>query len=193
MPSGQCRLNAYLLLMRALIVILGFLCSPGQADPLSLAGQPGVVVLMRHATAPGGGDPAEFVLGDCTTQRTLSEAGREEARAIGAQMRAAGVQFDVILTSEWCRTRETAELLGLGPVTPFAPVNSFFGNRQDGPRQTGDTLAYLATLPAEARVLIVTHQVNITALTGIVPRSGEAVITRRDGTALVVQDRLPPP
>lgn len=193
MPSGHRGLNAYLSPMRAFVLIFGLLCSPVQADPLLMAGQPGVVVLMRHATAPGGGDPAEFALGDCTTQRTLSDAGREEARAMGAQLRAAGVQFDVILTSEWCRTHETAELLGLGAVTPFAPVNSFFGNRQHGPRQTEDTLAYLMALPAEARVLIVTHQVNITALTGIVPRSGEAVITRRDGTALVVQDRLPPP
>ncbi|MCU0900434.1 MAG: histidine phosphatase family protein [Cypionkella sp.] len=180
--------------MRYIIfAVLLMLAAPLRADPLVAAGQPGAVLLMRHAIAPGGGDPEGFVLGDCGTQRNLSDEGRAQARAIGAQLRAAGLRFDAVLTSEWCRTTETAVLLDLGPVTPFAPVNSFFDNRQDGPRQTAETLAYLATLPPDARVLIVTHQVNITALTGVTPRSGETVVTRRDGDRLSVEGRLPPP
>ena len=169
------------------------LAGPLRADPLVAAGQPGAVLLMRHAIAPGGGDPAGFVLGDCRTQRTLSDQGRAQARAIGDRLRAAGLRFDVILTSEWCRTRETAELLGLGPVTAFPPVNSFFANRQDGPRQTAETLDHVSRLPPEARALIVTHQVNITALTGVTPQSGETVVARRDGARLIVEGRLPPP
>ena len=179
--------------MRVLwLCLLLLLPMPLRADP-QLLSQPGVVVLLRHATAPGGGDPPGFTLGDCATQRNLSDAGRAEAREIGARMRAAGAAFDVILTSEWCRTSETAALLGLGPVTPFPPANSFFDNRQDGPRQTAETLAHLATLPPDARVLIVTHQVNIQGLTGISPRSGEAVIASRDSDRLRVEGRLPPP
>ena len=131
-------------------------------------------------------------LGDCTTQRNLSDAGRAEARAIGARFRAAGIGFDHILTSEWCRTSQTADLLDLGPVTPFPPANSFFADRSQADRQTAEVLAHLAALPDGDRVLIVTHQVNITALTGIVPRSGEIVITRRTGTGLEVAGRLPP-
>lgn len=148
---------------------------------------------MRHATAPGTGDPAAFRLGDCSTQRNLSPSGRDEARAIGARLQAAGITFAQILASEWCRTTETAELMGLGPVTAFPPANSFFSTRQDEPRQTRQMLDHLASLPDDDRVLIVTHQVNITALTGIVPRSGEIIITRMQGDALRVLDRLPPP
>lgn len=159
---------------------------------MAAAAAPGTVLLMRHATAPGTGDPATMRLGDCSTQRNLSDAGRAEARAIGDRFRATGIGFDRILTSEWCRTTETARLLGLGPVTPFPPANSFFSNRAAADRQTAAVLAYLASLPAGDRVLIVTHQVNITALTGIVPRSGEIVITRRAGKGLEVLGRLPP-
>lgn len=168
------------------------LAQPLRADPMAAAAAPGAVLLMRHATAPGTGDPAGFRLGDCSTQRNLSDTGRAEARAIGARFRAAGVGFDRILTSQWCRTAETADLLALGPVTPFPPANSFFADRAQGPAQTAAVLAYLASLPEGERVLIVTHQVNITALTGVVPRSGEIVITRLEGGGLVVTGRLPP-
>lgn len=131
-------------------------------------------------------------LGDCSTQRNLSDAGRAEARAVGDRLRAAGVKFDRVLSSEWCRTIETAKLLALGPVTPFPPANSFFSDRSIADRQTADVLAYLENLPKGERVLIVTHQVNIAALTGIIPRSGEIVIARRNGPVLLVLDRLPP-
>lgn len=163
-----------------------------RADPLDAARLPGVVLLMRHATAPGTGDPSDMRLGDCTTQRNLSDVGRDEARAIGTRLRQAGVSFGRVLASEWCRTTETAMLMGLGPVTPFPPANSFFSDRQSADQQTDDLLAHLAGVPADERVLIVTHQVNITALTGIVPRSGEIIVTRREGPGLVVLDRMPP-
>lgn len=178
--------------MRMLALCLLLLAAPVQADPMAIAGTPGAVLLMRHATAPGTGDPADMRLGDCSTQRNLSDEGRAEARRIGDRFRAAGIGFDRVLTSEWCRTTETADLLSLGPVTAFPPTNSFFSDRSTADRQTEEVLDYLAGLPADERVLIVTHQVNITALTGIVPRSGEVVITRRTGDGLEVLGRLPP-
>jgi len=116
---------------------------------MAAAAQPGAVLLMRHATAPGTGDPPGMRLGDCTTQRNLSDAGRNEARAIGARFRAAGIAFDHIMTSEWCRTAETADLLDLGPVTPFPAANSFFSERARADGQTAEVLAYLAGLPPE--------------------------------------------
>lgn len=180
--------------MRAFLILITLIFAmPLRADPLDAVRAPGAVVLMRHATAPGTGDPPGFRLGACSTQRNLSAAGRDEARAIGARLRAAGVVFDQILTSEWCRARDTADLLALGPVTAFAPVNSFFADRRDAPQKSAALLAHLAALPPTARVLIVTHQVNITALTGIVPRSGEAVVAQRTGQGLQVTGRLPPP
>jgi phosphohistidine phosphatase SixA len=178
--------------MRILALCLLLLAAPVQADPMAAAATPGAVLLMRHATAPGTGDPADMRLGDCSTQRNLSDEGRDEARRIGERFRAAGIGFDRILTSEWCRTTETAELMSLGPVTAFPPANSFFADRSTADRQTAEVLAFLAGLPEGERVLIVTHQVNIRALTGIVPRSGEIVITRRSADGLQVLDRLPP-
>lgn len=179
---------------RALILSLPLLVAPHvlRADPLAMARVPGAVLLMRHATAPGTGDPPGFALGDCATQRTLSAAGRAEAQAIGARLRSGGVRPGLIASSQWCRCRDTAALLDLGPVQDWPELNSFFDGRGDGRAQTAATLARLASIKDAATVLLVTHQVNITALTGIVPRPGEIVVTRRSGGGLAVTVRLPP-
>jgi len=73
------------------------------------------MLLIRHATAPGTGDPPGFRSGDCVTQHNLSKAGRAQARGIGAMLRAAGARPAQIGTSQWCRCRDTATLLGPGP------------------------------------------------------------------------------
>ncbi len=131
------------------------------------------VAVMRHALAPGTGDPPNFRLGDCRTQRNLDAAGRAQARAVGAAFRANGIGFDRILTSSWCRCRETAELLDLGPVDTFALINTFYAGRGDGADQTRALRTYLVELPEDSATLLVTHQVNITALTGAAVSSGE--------------------
>ena len=70
----------------------------------------GAIVLFRHANAPGGGDPPGFRLGDCTTQRNLDDAGRRQAQRIGEAFRARGIRVGAVLSSQWCRTRDTATL-----------------------------------------------------------------------------------
>src|SRR3954468_15023369 len=80
------------------------------ADGWPEAAKPGAVVLFRHATAPGVGDPAGFKLDDCATQRNLGEQGRAEAKRLGALFRDKKIQVGAVLTSQWCRTRETARL-----------------------------------------------------------------------------------
>ncbi len=137
----------------------------------------GHAILIRHALAPGAGDPPGFVLGDCSTQRNLSEEGRAQARRIGAAIRNAGVKVDRVLSSRWCRASETAALLGLGPAEPFAPLDSFFADSTQGAQRTAETRALLKTLGART-VVLVTHQVNITALTGIYPASGEMIVVK---------------
>ena len=92
------------------------------------------LVFMRHALAPGFGDPANFVLDDCGTQRNLDNIGRQQAVSIGAEIRQSETQFTEILSSEWCRCRETTELLGLSKWETFSGLNSFFqdfANKQD--------------------------------------------------------------
>ncbi|WP_226886970.1 histidine phosphatase family protein [Nisaea nitritireducens] len=150
---------------------------------------PRTFAIMRHAIAPGTGDPDEFRIGDCSTQRNLDERGRAQARRIGAAVRRAGVEVDRILSSQWCRCLETAELLGLGTTEELASLNSFFADRSTGAEQTEGLRAFLGALPDDERVVLVTHQVNITALTGVYPASGEVILFRieDDGTATVLE------
>ena len=138
--------------------------------------RPGAIALMRHAYAPGTGDPDDFRLGDCSTQRNLNDAGRDQARRIGEAFRANGVEVDRVLTSQWCRSAETAALLGLGDPEPLPSLNSFFDARQRRAEQTAATVAFLRSQPEDRRLVLVTHQVNITALTGRGTASGEFVV-----------------
>lgn len=185
---------------RLLLLIAGvMLAAPaagraeGQADLWRKLADGSHLALMRHAEAPGTGDPAAFRLDDCATQRNLDEAGREQARRTGELFRANGVLRARVFTSQWCRCRDTAALLALGPVEPLPSLNSFFDARERAAAQTAETLAFLATLPDGPPVVLVTHQVNITALTDIVPRSGEIVVTRLTASGdLSVAGRLGP-
>lgn len=153
------------------------IASPATADDrFAPLGEPGVVAIMRHALAPGTSDPSGFRVDDCSTQRNLDSRGRAQARAIGAAIRAAGVTVDRVLSSEWCRCRETAELLGLGPVEAFPALNSFFEDRASAGAQTTALAAFLAGLPSDQTVMLVTHQVNISALTGRGVGSGEVFL-----------------
>jgi phosphohistidine phosphatase SixA len=138
----------------------------------------GHVALMRHALAPGTGDPAELTIGDCSTQRNLNDTGRMQARATGDYFREAGVQFQAVYSSEWCRCMETAELMELGSVQPLPAINSFFRNMQRREGQTAQLKSWLAQQSIDKPLLLVTHQVNITALTGVYPQSGEVVVGR---------------
>ncbi len=139
----------------------------------------GLALLMRHAqTVPGTGDPPGFRLGDCSTQRNLDAAGRAQARAIGARLRAERVPVGRVLTSEWCRCRETAELMGVGPVEVAPAISSFFEDRSRRDEQTRAARALVAGWGGPGNLVLVTHQVNITALTGIFPEEGEVVALR---------------
>jgi phosphohistidine phosphatase SixA len=182
-PLPRRTLLAAVLLLRA---------HPARADPaLALLAQPGHLAIMRHADAPGGGDPGGFRLDDCTTQRNLGALGRAQATRLGHRLRAAGIGELHVLTSQWCRTRETARLLGFGPPEDLPTLNSFFADRAKGPAQTAALRAWIAAAP-DRPALLVTHQVNITALTGIFPASGELLVLRRTPEGPTVAARLPP-
>ena len=156
----------------------------------------GYVVMLRHALAPGTGDPAGFRLGDCSTQRNLSAEGRRQAVAIGAQWRRERMPIDRVLTSRWCRARDTARLLAIGAVTAFPALDSSFTvSDATAARRAAEVRALIARHRGERGVLVlVGHQVNITDVTGVVPASGQAVVVkaRADGTVRVV-GTLPAP
>jgi phosphohistidine phosphatase SixA len=150
----------------------------------------GGVALFRHAIAPGSGDPPGMRLGDCATQRNLDVAGRAQARRIGEAFRAAGIEVGAVLTSRWCRASETAELAFPGLVRPEPAFDSFFADRREEPAQTEAARRILLAWPGPGALVAVTHQVNITALTGIFPASGEGIVLRREGATLSVAGRL---
>lgn len=152
----------------------------------------GAIVLFRHAHAPGVGDPPQFRLGDCSTQRNLDDHGRAQARRLGERLRHESVPVRALWTSQWCRTRDTAELAALGPVREVPAFNSFFGERGDQPAQTAAARALLLDWREHGTLVVVTHQVNIDALTGLSPASGEGVVLRRRGEGLDLVGRVQP-
>lgn len=166
------------------------LCLPAtlRADGWEALRAPDTIAIMRHALAPGTGDPAGFQLGECSTQRNLDTRGQEQARKIGAALRERGIVFDQVLSSEWCRTRETAELLDLGPVIAYPPLNSFFQDYATRDSQTSALRDRLAE--TTGKLVLVTHQVNISALTGQGARSGEILVLRRVDDAITVIDSI---
>jgi phosphohistidine phosphatase SixA len=138
------------------------------------------VVLLRHALAPGTGDPANFAVNDCKTQRNLSETGRQQARRIGNLFRSNGIDSARVYSSQWCRCLETARLLQLGPVTELPIINSFFQAFHREGQQTRQLTEWLQEQELSQPLVLVSHQVNITALTGIFPSSGELVVLQRE-------------
>jgi len=178
----------------AALLLLGNVTAGATEVAWRAVAEGGHALLFRHAIAPGTGDPPEFELGDCSTQRNLSAAGREQARAIGARLRAHGLTGLAVYTSRWCRSRDTARLLGLGEPRPLPALDSFFREGHRREQQTRALQRFLAQRRDGRSLVLVTHQVNITALTGVYPASGEGVVARiaADGSLTVVA-RLPPP
>ena len=139
----------------------------------------GHVALMRHADAPGGaGDPPGFRIEDCATQRNLSETGRADAAKIGARLKREGIAFDRILSSPWCRCKDTATLLDLGPVETEATFGNVVVLRDQRNALTAGARALIAGWNGPTNLLVVTHGANITALTTLWPASGEIVVVR---------------
>ena len=138
-----------LLLTVALTAALLLPPAPSAADArFTSLSAPGIVAIMRHADAPGTGDSASIALDDCTTQRNLDAHGRQQAWEIGAAIRAAGVAVDRVLTSQWCRCRDTARLLDVGPVEDLPAINSFFRHPDRADRQTAELREFLSGLSA---------------------------------------------
>ena len=134
------------------------------------------VIFLRHALAPGLGDPLDFIKEDCSTQRNLNDEGRSQARLIGDYLKKSNIRFSEILTSEWCRCIDTAKELDLGQWETFSGLNSFFQGHEKKYQVMDKLWKKIDSLNFSDLVLFVTHQVVITEITGEVPRSGEMVL-----------------
>jgi len=154
----------------------------------------GLVLLMRHAsTEPGLGDPPGLRLGDCATQRNLSESGRDEARRVGERLRREKVPIARVYTSPWCRCRETATL-AFGAAEDWEPLASLFDyphREEDYTERVKRRIAGYATRQGGGNVVMVTHNVNIAVLTRLSVAAAEIVVVRPDGCCSVrTVDRL---
>lgn len=181
--------------MIRLVLFMALVLASGNAkaneDAKALLADGGTVVLIRHARAPGTGDPANFTLDDCATQRNLSEEGRAQSRRMGEQFEEWGVAVDAVLSSRWCRALDTARLaFGAERVEPYPPLDSFFGDRSAAPGQTAAARERIASFDGDGVLVMVTHQVNITALTDIFPAEGEAILLRPDGDGFSIAGRV---
>jgi broad specificity phosphatase PhoE len=168
------------ILLLVLNVVFVRLFGSDNVEALALLKQPHHYALIRHALAPGTGDPATFDLTDCSTQRNISETGRKQAEAMGTLFREQGIEKAEVLTSQWCRCKETAALFNLGKVSELPALNSFFGRPQNKKSQMEALDIWFANHKHAKPTLLVTHQVVITALTGVFPASGEIIVIRVD-------------
>ena len=146
-------------------------------DVAALLRAGGCAVMLRHAqTDPGVGDPPGFRLGQCSTQRNLSDAGRQQATVIGQWFSSRALKPSSVWSSQWCRCQDRAA--ALGPFQLLAALASTFEGNSDAPAQTAALRKRLTTIKPLQFEVWVTHQVNITALSGEGAAMGEAVLLK---------------
>ena len=139
----------------------------------------GHVLMIRHASAPGFGDPDNFKIGDCSTQRNLDTRGRQQANGIGNWLRNHGIESANVYSSQWCRCMETAKLLDMGAVTELPPLNSFYQMPQNREPNLQALKQFLASQKTDDRLIImVTHHVTIEAISGKNVASGDGVLLK---------------
>ena len=141
------------------------------------------VLLMRHADAPGYGDPKGYQLDQCATQRNLGEAGKKQSQIIGKWLKNQGISNALIFSSPWCRCLDTAKLLDLGPVITAPELGSFFDDMSLEKEQTRNLEKLIKTqlgLQTKTPIIMVTHHVNIQAYTDKVVNVGDMVLVKVD-------------
>jgi phosphohistidine phosphatase SixA len=139
------------------------------------------LLMMRHAEAPGTGDPAGYSLEDCSTQRNLGEGGRRQAVATGGWLRRQGINGAMVYSSPWCRCKDTAQGLNLGDVVVEPSLGSFFDSPDRAGLQTQALSAFVAKAMAvkgPRALILVTHHVNIREFVGENIGSGDMVLVR---------------
>jgi len=149
------------------------------ADMIGKMKNGGHILMIRHALAPGTGNPSNFRIGDCATQRNLDDRGRNQARSIGDWLRTQGIGSARVYSSQWCRCIETAKLLEMGSVTELPALNSFYELTQNREPNLRALRKFIAEQPSNGDLIIlVTHLVTISAIADEGVSSGEGVLLK---------------
>ena len=138
------------------------------------------IIFIRHAIAPGTGDPKNFKLDDCSTQRNLDYQGFEQSKKIGLFFKKNKIPLDIVLSSEWCRCKDTAKFISKNYKT-FNALNSFFSAKfqKNKEKQILDLIKYLENWESKNNLVLVTHYVVILEMLNKPVSSGEIIVTDR--------------
>ena len=141
----------------------------------------GKVIFIRHAYAPGNGDPNNFNLNDCSTQRNLSNIGRKQAKYIGTFFRENKIKIDKVLSSEWCRCKETAKI-AFDDYSTNSFLNSFYSSKyaKNKDKQIKELNNYIKKYESNENLILVTHYVLISEVLNYGPSSGEIVVSDKN-------------
>jgi phosphohistidine phosphatase SixA len=178
-----------------LSTLLTLLASPVSANLAGSLSDGQHVLLMRHADAPGYGDPAGYQLDKCSTQRNLGERGKKQAILIGQWLTNQGIKSAKVMSSPWCRCIDTAKLLNKGQVSIAPALGSFFDDMSQEKEQTRNLEKLIQTQLNEnpkTPIILVTHHVNIQAFTGKVVNVGDMVLAKVDKNGKFVSQQIYP-
>ena len=141
----------------------------------------GKLIFIRHAYAPGSGDPDNFNLNDCSTQRNLSKEGQRQAEYIGKFFRNYKVKIDKVLSSEWCRCKETAEI-AFKDFSTNSFLNSFYSSKyaKNKDKQIKMLKNYVIKFKSDKNLILITHYVLISEVLNYAPSSGEIVVSDKN-------------
>ena len=163
-------------------------------DKLQGTNPKGYVLLLRHTIAPGVGDPENFKLNDCSTQRNLSQVGRDDAKAVGDWLKRRDIKISRVESSRWCRAKQTAQLLGIGKVRLNSNLDSLFDSQDPAKAiQTVRVKKQIIDWRNKSGLLVlVGHFVNIGAVAGVGVGSGEGVLVKADSKGKITVVGLTP-
>ena len=168
-----------------LLIIFITINSPVKADlnqnSINELKQGGKLIFIRHAYAPGGGDPINFDINVCNTQRNLNNSGRNQADKIGSLFKDNNITTDKVYSSEWCRCKETA-LIAFNQFETKKFLNSFFSSKfaQNKNSQIKSFKKFIKSWDGKKNLIFVTHYVFISEILDYAPSSGEIIISDKD-------------
>ena len=139
------------------------------------------IVFIRHAIAPGNGDPYNFDITDCSTQRNLNDKGRAQSKIIGEFFKSNKILFDKVLTSEWCRCKDTG-IIAFGDIETFGALNSFYDQRfaKNKDKQIQNLKKYIKNRKSKKNLILITHYVVILEILNLGTSSGEIIISNKN-------------
>ena len=146
------------------------------------------LIFIRHAVAPGGGDPVDFDILRCETQRNLSKEGIVQSKNIGMFFLKNNIKIDKVLSSEWCRCKQTAQY-AFNQYETKSFLNSFFSEKfaSNKNKQIND-LKYINEWSGDNNLVFVTHYVLIQEVLNITSSSGELIVTDKNFNVLARQN-----